>query len=270
MTNPLHARSTFEGRFYTWPTTGEEFISVTTVLGEAMRKQALERWGPKMAAEWVVENMDYLGQTLAMKNGKSLAIDAIKSSPYRESDAAKDIGTLIHEIAEAKVNGLPVPEYQEKHAGFVQQFENWLEEWRPNITRTECTVYNRRYGYAGTADLIFEVKPGGKRVRYLGDYKTTKPGKQGHGIYPEAALQMAAYRHGEFIGLPNGTEEPMVEVDDCVGINLRPNYYAVVPVESDEKVFRTFLYCMQVARFQKQGANLIGKPLAPPIQAVAS
>lgn len=266
MASPANAVATKDGRFYHWKD-DPAYISSTNAL-EAMRKKALEYWGPKAVAEYVADNMEVIRAVMTESPTamtKAAAIDLMKRSPYRTSDEASGIGSLIHEVAEARALGLPTPEHEEKHEGFIRSLDMFLDEWQPEFVHTEMTVYNRRYGYAGTLDGIMDAG----RVRYLFDWKTTKPGKQGHGIYPEAALQMASYRFAEFGGMPNGTELPMPEVDECVGINLRPNGYKVVPVSADEAVFKVFLHVLQVARFQKEMDSLIGSPLAPPLRVVA-
>lgn len=51
MTNPKHAHATDRGRYYTRPGTGEQLISVTNVLSEAVSKPALVPWAAKMTAE---------------------------------------------------------------------------------------------------------------------------------------------------------------------------------------------------------------------------
>lgn len=266
MTSPQNAISTPDGRYYQWKD-DPLYMSATNAL-DCMRKKALEYWGPKAVAEYVADNMATIRAVLTESPTamtKAAAIDLMKRSPYRTSDEASGIGSLIHEVAEARALGLPTPEHEDKHERFIRSLDMFLEDWQPEFIQTEMTVYNRRYGYAGTLDGI--MKAGG--TTYLFDWKTTKPGRQGHGIYPEAALQMAAYRYAEFAGLPNGTEMEMPEVDECVGINLRPAKYTVVPVTADEAVFKAFLHVLQVARFQKQMDNLIGSPLAPPLRVVA-
>jgi hypothetical protein len=65
--------------------------------------------------------------------------------------------------------------------------------------------------------------------------------------------------------MPDGSEVPMPEVDGCVGVNIRPDGYKVVPVDASELTFRRFLYVAQVAAVVKDGMGLVAKPLAPPV-----
>jgi hypothetical protein len=254
---PRNATTDGRGRTYRW--NDETFTSVTTLIGRGVPKPALTYWAAKSVAEWVADHYPLIGSVL--EEDKPKAIKMMKGSPWDERDAAADIGTLIHDIAEARVLGLPLPDYEKKHAGFVHSFEMFLDDWKPEYIATEMTVYNRTHRYAGTLDFIAKL-PGLGLV--LGDYKTSRSG-----IFQETCLQLAAYAHSEFCGMPNGAEEPMPSVDTCVALNLRPNGYKLHELVADDSVFRTFLYVMQVAQFTDTGKELISVPLSPPESAVA-
>jgi hypothetical protein len=57
MTSPQNATTTDDGRFYTWPPTGEEFVSITTITkGGTPAGPGLKYWAPKLVAECAVRN----------------------------------------------------------------------------------------------------------------------------------------------------------------------------------------------------------------------
>ena len=61
MTSPLNATTTDDGRYYTWPPTGEEFPSITTISkGGVPASAALKNWAPKKVAEYAVRRADLL------------------------------------------------------------------------------------------------------------------------------------------------------------------------------------------------------------------
>ena len=267
--SPRQAISTNKGRFYTWPPDPlanvdvEKFISVTNALSSGIPKPAIARWVQYGTSTFAVENMELVAQTLKAPNGKKAAIDMIANAPYRESEKAMNLGSLIHDCCEAIVLGSPLPAAANDPASrpFVDAFKQFVNDFEPSFEATEATVYSRQYRYAGTFDFIATI-PGYGRV--LGDYKTTKPNfKTGHGIYPETALQLSAYRHAEFVGMPDGTEVPVPDVDVCWGVNLRPEGYKVIPLQADEDVFRTFLYALEIAQFVNDGSALVGDPCGP-------
>lgn len=244
-----------------------DLTSVTTYLSGGVPKPALNQWFKKVTAECAVENIPVI-QAMLDAGDKKAAIDYLVGASYRTSNKAADVGSEVHAMAEAMANGWPLPEIEpEKRAlvvPFLEGLKLFFEDWDPQFPYTEVTVFNPTRGYAGSFDAIMDA--GG--ARWLIDWKTTKPGKEGHGIYPEYGLQLAAYRYAEFMVTRDGTRAPMVEVDGCLGINIRPGSYAVIPVRTDQKVFHQFLYAMQVAEFVKHGSDIVGDPLAPPVKAV--
>lgn len=264
MSSPRQAISTTKGRFYVWPPSGEDveqFISVTNALDKGIPKPAIARWLQYGVANFAVDNLSHLAETVKLPQGRKAAVDMCAQAPYRESDAAKGLGSLVHDICEALVLGIELPPYPKQHEGFVAAFRQFVNDFQPSFEMTEASVFNRTYRYAGTCDFIATI-PGFGRV--LGDYKTTKPNaKTGHGIYPETALQLAAYRYAEFVGLPDGEEHALPDIDCCLAVNLRPDGYKVVPVQADEDVFRTFLYVLEVAQFVNDGEVLVGDPCGP-------
>jgi hypothetical protein len=233
-------------------------------------------WGMRSVAEYAVANHRTLAAMLeAVRVRKTpgglaivtdpdavaAAIDWLKGSPYRERDRKADIGTAVHAAIEAHILGAPAPAPSEDTAGHLAQFARFIETFNPTFELAEATVYNRTAKYAGTLDLIATI-PG--RGRALIDTKTSASG-----VYPEAALQLSAYRYAEFIGLPDGTEAPMPAVDGCAVLWIPggddPDGYALIPVVADEVVFRAFRHIVEVARWQEETAKgVVGQPLPVP------
>lgn len=256
MTNPKNATTSRNGRTYTWPGDDPviEYTSVTTILSGGVPKPALPNWAAKSVAEWAVANHEQVGDIIESE-GKIEAVRILKGKPWSQRDKAADLGSRCHAAAEAYVLGQPMPEWEDDVKPFMAAFCAFLEDHSPVYELTEATVYNRKYGYAGTLDFIAHI--GGKLV--LGDIKT------GKGVYGEVALQLAAYRYAEFIGLPDGNEAPVPPVDSAAVLHLRPGKYDLVPVEADEGAFRVFLYAQQVAQFAKvRSLEVIGKPIPSP------
>lgn len=276
---PKNARQTRAGRLYEWRSPGstigqepERFWSVTTLIKNGLPSPALTAWGMKAVAEYAAANHRTLASMLEGvrirrgPDGMALisdpdavqaAIDWLKGSPYRERDRKADIGTAVHAAAEAFVLGKPWPDVDDEVAPYLEHFRRFVADFAPVYELAEASVYNRTAKYAGTLDAI-AVIPG--RGRALIDYKTT-----GSGVYPEAALQLAAYRYAEFVGLPDGTEAPMPAVDGCAVLWLRPDGYDLIPVQADEQVFTHFRYVVECARWMEDiSKGVIGAPLPVP------
>jgi hypothetical protein len=122
-------------------------------------------------------------------------------------------------------------------------------------------VLSRQWRYAGTLDLLAHV--GGET--WLVDWKTGASG-----VWPETALQLAAYAHAETI-VRNGKEQPLPPIVRAVAVWLRADGYDVHPVDVSDETFRAFLYAQQVARFRALPRSAtIGDPLTAPGLEVAS
>lgn len=293
MSAPKNARRTSTGRLYEWRAPDlpmdqepERFWSVTTIIKGGLPSPALTAWGMRAVAEFAVANYRQLAAMVGSsyrfernEDGRIVgilddpdavvsAIDWLKGSPYRERDRKADAGTAIHEHAEAYALGKPMPAPAPEIADQVAAFHRFLEAYRPEPVKhpdggfwmAEASVFNRTEAYAGTLDAIMDI-PG--RGRCLIDYKSAK------GVYAETALQLAAYRFAEFIGLPDGTEWPMPKVDGCAVLHLHPNAgpegYALIPMVADEQVFTAFKYAREVFRWAEETSKgVVGKPLPAP------
>lgn len=254
MSAPPLARAVEGCRWYAVPDlqgNEQKLPSVTTVLN-VMAKPALIRWAAKEVATFVADNTPEITALLA--KDREAGIDTMKGSPWRKTKKAADIGSTVHAIAEAHVLGRPsaldgldlgAPEVR----GTVQAFLAFLQEWEPEFLATEMTVANFAVGYAGTLDAIFALDG----VPLICDYKS------GKGVYAEAALQLAAYRHADAGILPNGQHVPIPAVDGGVVLHLRPDGYKLIPVRCDEVVFEAFAWCHGLWRYgQETAPNVLG------------
>jgi hypothetical protein len=267
MTGPRDASSVAGKRLYADPLTGEKFWSVTTIISGGLPKPALLPWGIKSVAEVAVAKRKTL---MAMtgeceRNGActpadwcpscDAAVRWLKSAPYQQRDKAADLGTKIHEAAEAYKLGKPMPPWPDDISPTMAQYERFLLAFAPSFDQVEQTVYNRTQRYAGTLDAILVLSDG---RRLLVDYKTVKA------VYPEVSLQLAAYRYAEYMRLPDNTEAPVPPVDGAAVLHLTPDAWQFIDVRADEAVFTAFLYCRETFRFMEElSKQVIGAALLP-------
>jgi hypothetical protein len=176
-------------------------------------------------------------EDIPAKKCEEVALELLKGAPWRELNRKANIGTDVHDWFERLALGTAtLPDVPTIYQGHANQFLKFVEDFEVEFSATEFTVYNRQYGYAGTGDLMFYS---GKKPQWgltLGDYKSSESG-----LWPEIAMQLAALKHGEFIGLPDNTELPMPKVDTTVGIQITDKKYCVKEARSDERVFMQFL-----------------------------
>lgn len=257
MSGPKHARKTSKGRTYQHPITGETAWSVTTLMDGGIPKPALVGWAARMVAEYAAANHRQLSNMLAAvrvskddqyrtvtsdPEAIAAAVDWLKGAPYRDKQRKADIGTAIHARIEARILGTPMPEPPEELRARLEHFDAFDRAFRPEWMLSEATVWNRTESYAGTLDWIARI---GNTV-VLGD---TKSGKD---VYPEVAIQLAAYQRAEFVLMPDGSEEPMPATDGACVLHLTDEGYRLVPVHITEDTYRTFLHCREMFRWQDE------------------
>lgn len=246
--------------------------SVTSLLKLGMgTSDALVNWAVKTTGLYALENANALSGL-----DQDAALDAVVRARYRTSGRAMSRGTDIHKAAEALALGAPM-ELTDEAKPYVDQYQLFLEEHQPEFLMAEAPVYNPSRFYAGTCDGIMLIDA----QRVVFDLKTTDKGPssgKSRPPYPEVALQLAAYRRAEFVGAlaeqrysggkryylfdPEGEHQPMPETDGAVCIVVSPEDYLVVPVRTDDEVFRCFIAARECARFN---VDVSKRVFGPPI-----
>lgn len=228
------------GRNHGYTINGMKALGVTTAMSKGLPKPALMYWAAKCVAQEAVDMM--LDPTTRLDLDRQRLIDHLKRAPIRMRDDAAVRGTKVHHYAEQIMRGADSVEVPEELAGHVKSAIKFMDEWRVRPLLIERTIGSYRWGYAGTFDLVGEL-PDGRRVLF--DYKTGASG-----IWPDTALQLAAYRHADAYVAEDGTEIPMREVGitEAKAVWVRADGYDVVPLNTDESVFKVFLHMFQVAK----------------------
>lgn len=163
------------------PTTG-----VTTYCS-ALSKDFLAPWAAKLAAEYVLSHKD--AQTDAV------TLEQAKKQWKLAGDSGARAGKLGHLYVEAKLTGRAVtmPSSTEDKAvveSVASALDAFMEDWRPEIVKSEMVVYSKIHDYAGTADFV--AKTDDKLI--IGDWKTTNTSKYNpDGLYASYFAQVGAY-----------------------------------------------------------------------------
>lgn len=162
---------------YTWD--GKPVPGVTTIL-QCIGKPALIPWAAGCASDhWLSEikkgNVDY----------PAIHKEA-KAAHRNKAQAAADIGTNVHDYAEAFFKKETLPQLMSDQAKRgVEAFHKWIEAHNVQVRASERRIFSKEYFYAGTCDFVAEIDG----VLGVGDIKTST------GIYPEMRFQTAAYQH---------------------------------------------------------------------------
>ena len=172
---------------------GVELPSVTTVL-QIINKPALVPWARNISLEKVRVTMmeglrpsDNAEAGLIMPGGWAEYVDKVieeaRRRPDQVRDQAADFGTRAHIIIADLLEGQE-PEYGDEFKPVVNAFLEWQRTSGLQMTASERMVYSVEDRYGGALDIKAAGTDG---RRAIVDIKTS------NGIYPEFALQVAAY-----------------------------------------------------------------------------
>lgn len=242
---PVGAFRDDKHRYY-WNEVGP-IPSVTTV-GKVLDKSGpLVGWAKRVTAEAAVANADELPKWIEMAGPEGAVSLLTKAADYKR-DTAADLGTAIHNIADRMVKG-QLYQVSEEQEPFVASYATFLTDWTPEFRLVEAMVYNLGAHYAGTLDLVCDMAG----ETWLLDIKT------GKGVYPDYALQLAAYGNATFVGYAGDPVEYAMPAIDRYGIlHVRPEGYHLFPMAVDADTFDAFLSCRALFGWNETAKGRLG------------
>lgn len=298
---PIPARQS--NGYYADHGTGDRLRSVTTILSGGVPKPGLVHWAGNTCTDSAIENLPALVAASRFPERLAEMRDWITRAHTRKKDERAEVGGLVHKVIESRLLGTQLPEViaigdtewaidGPELAPFLQHFLAFEQEWAPRWTASEMVVANPEHGYAGTLDYTIgaegrigeELRDRGYAVDptgdVMGDTKTggtwdrvTSAGHV-HGVYPEAGLQMSAYRNAQVCWLRDGTRVPMPQTAQVgVVLHLRPEGYRLYPVRCGELEYAYFRHAQMVDEWSSRIASaraddpVIGKALQAPAAA---
>lgn len=223
---------------------------VTGILKIVDKSGPLVGWAKRITAEAAVDHRDQLPEWVEL-GGRDGAVGLLTKAAENLRDKAATTGSDIHALAEAIALGHEVT-VTEEQAPFVDAYRAWRADFEPRFLAAEEMVCSLEHYYAGTLDAICEIAG----ETWLLDYKTSK------GVYPETALQLAAYGHADFIGRAGDPNRYAIPHIDQYGVlHLRPEGYELVPFDVTG-AFDAFLSAKRLATW-KASEKAIGQPVGP-------
>ncbi len=227
--------TTSGGRYYQYG--DKKYPSVTTILSRGVAKPGLIKWSAKTVAEAAYDRFPEW-----IERERDDAIQFLTDIPNARKNKAANLGSYLHAAVERISLGQPIHKpADEIQRGYLEGFVQFVKDVNPTYLYTEFEVYSNQYGYAGTGDAIIRIG----NTNWLIDTKT------GNKVYPEVALQLAAYRHSDFILVPRPDpkdgrkkiykEVKMPKIKKTGVVHLFPGGYQFVEVRSDEEILDVFL-----------------------------
>lgn len=230
--------------------------SVTTVLG-VIAKPALSWGAAKETALFAV-----LHRSEWEDLSEAEAVERLRKHHRGIWDDKALRGTMVHSLATEWAQGAAV-DVPPECVPYIDALEAFYVDWRPSWVQVERTVVHddETVGYGGTFDAIADLADG---KRWLLDIKT------GSAIYPEVALQLAAYRGADAMAVFDDKgnlvdTEPLPIVDHCGVIHLQGNgSYSLIPVRAGTEEWQVFLHCRALWTHETTGAKTV---LSEPVEA---
>lgn len=241
------------GRGHSYWIDGVKVPGITTILGKGIPKPQFVDSAAKTTANYA---MDYWDELAALRPSERHA--RLLRARWESLGAASVRGTAVHRYVEQLSAGEEIDAGDLD--GHVDAYLQFVEDWQPVELLVERAVFSRRLGYAGTPDLVAELADG--KV-WLLDWKTAESG-----IWPEAALQLAAARYAEFFIDEDGNEVPVASlgIEACGAIHIRADGYDLRPTASGPPAFAAFLYAKHVAEFSDTSRDdWVGDAQRPPV-----
>ena len=210
MTSPklAVAASGYGGRGYRHPINKTLKVPGVTTILKVLDKPAVHQWAVDQTSAFAVANIDYLlsctqlqgynGLRWYWKRTPDLAASELRNFHVGVLNDAAELGTAVHQWIQVDL-GVSDDFYPEVDSPEMEQMvEAWLEfKFEHDITAhwSERTLWNHTHGYAGTADLLWDIDD---QENQLCDIKSARS------IWDDHLMQIAALYNCE-------TELPEVE-----------------------------------------------------------
>lgn len=267
--HPVNSETNSEGsRWYIHPTTGERFISVTTVLGN-IAKFGITLWAAKLSATAAFDRLPLLNRAArtpacnltktgdACGNCRDCVTYWLADRHNRVRDEAADLGVKLHDVAEQDALFGEGAHVDDDVKPFVDQYRRWRDHYQPTFHATEMTVISRKWGYAGTLDAILSIAAMPKQLAHLNDLPACVDWKTSKSVDLVKGWQVVAYANADHVLLPDGTELPMPEIKAGLIVHIRPERVQMREVHLTDGNFQNFIHMLRVVEGLGAGLNTV-------------
>lgn len=218
----------------------------------------LINWAARSAAQWAAANRELYDQL-----GEDAWVAQATKASERIRDEGAARGTRLHTMAEALLygdalpeldaDGVPIPDEERRSA---QQMARFMDAHRLEPVCHEAIVFHEEHRWAGRLDAIADLADG---RRWLLDWKTGASG-----IWPDTALQLAAYRHASHICVRD-RDLLMTPVSEAAAVWIRPDSWQLIPVLTDADAYAAFRSALGAYTWaNRHRRDAVGAPLPVP------
>lgn len=255
--SPRNATEIGQRRHYVFR--GKRYPSVTTIL-KAWPAEWMISYGAKRTALRAVDEFpEFVARLWA---DREAATKWLKSAPHERRDAAAETGTDLHGYLEDRARGADIKLLRSPGEMAVDQF---IEMYRPEFLHIECQVFSVTDGWAGSADAFARIYG---KVGPL-DLKTSPNAPTDH----KARLQLAAYRHGDFIGADDIEVAPIPVCDSAWVLAIpqdNPANWQLIETPAGAHEYAVFLATKKLWDLYAETKDTsIGELVLPQVEGVA-
>lgn len=224
-------------------------------------KEALANFQAKRAAKYAVEHWQEINELLSKKD-KRKAYDLIRGAGNRYANKAAEDGTRIHKHVERVLIAIrngekPKFNVPQGDMAYLKSFVRFVKEYDVQPELLEVKVWSEEYRYAGRLDSLLWLTLDGVRVLVDVD---TKSGASG--VWSSAALQQVAYINADYYVDAEGERQDFPEVWLATALWLRPEGYALIPLDTGAETWEHFLRLRQSYDWAREcEPNVVGKAL---------
>lgn len=257
-------------KLYVHPQTGDFIPGVTSTI-DNLPKPFLKAWGQKLVAQEAVAKHDQVGRLADVD--PEAAIDWLKKAPNRFTAHAAKIGKIAHGYFEELALGNELGKIDPELQPFVDHFKEYLDVCQPEFLLLEEGVWSEEHDYAGTFDAVARYNnpdlvikkstaKGIEEFPLVGvawqDNKTTRSG-----VHPEVGLQLAAYRHAEYLLRQDGSVMKNKPGDFALVLHVRPEGWELIPVEAGLRELEVFLNLRSITNYTREHSRqIVHAPIA--------
>src|SRR5688572_22152406 len=137
MTVPTVGLYRTDAHRYHW-NRGPAMPGATTSIGKVDQSGPLIGWAKSVTPDAALNNLDGLSEMMTT-DGRAVTRSWLTAHATAESDAAKDLGTRIHLLAEQISRGAE-PEVSELEWPFVRAYQQYLEDFAPEFRKGKSSL----------------------------------------------------------------------------------------------------------------------------------
>lgn len=261
-------------RWYIHPTTGERFISVTTVLSH-IAMHGLPQWAAGLAANAAFDRLPLLTRASrgndcnltktpdACGTCRPCVTYWLADQHNQVRDAAAERGIKLHDLAEQDALFGPGSHIDADVAPYWEQYCRWRDTYQPVFHAAEMTVISRKWGYAGTLDSILSIPQMPKKLEHLSALPLCTDLKTSNSVDIKKGWQVVAYANADAVLLPDGTEIAMPEIKGGLIVHIfRDKKTQLMKLQMREvhvtdANFQSFIHMLRVVEGLSAGLNTV-------------